>query len=288
MLRLLGLGKGIPRTRDLALIAIENRQLKTGEDRSRVLSRSVGKVEGAVNIDFAVGLRQANLALGSGYTEQGSLKIGTPFKRFSLQVLKVRVQRLIRQVTEDVVVGGHRIVSKKLPQADQRLRLCQPGGGHVGLELQQLKFDLEVVTFADGAGLELNFGNIDRRLEAFQIRQSERQRRFGQQDADKLLSHVKSEGALGVRDLSAGDRGLILRGLQPALPFVTAFKEIRQPDVELLGQIQILGGKIAGRKNGDELSIASEDRIGTQVGGNLLRLVLEDQSARGFERMVVG
>jgi len=36
------------------------------------------------------------------------------------------------------------------------------------------------------------------------------------------------------------------------------------------------------------LSVGFEDRIGTQVRGNFLCLVLKDQSPRSFERMIVG
>jgi len=81
---------------------------------------------------------------------------------------------------------------------------------------------------------------------------------------------------------------LIARGLQAALALVAALEKIRKAKVELLGQIQVVFGKIAGTKNGDELSVGSEHRVGTQVRGDFLCLVLKDQSPRGYERMVVG
>ena len=156
------------------------------------------------------------------------------------------------------------------------------------MKLQKLKLDLEVVAFADGTGLQLRFPDIDRGLEAFHILQGELQSRFGQQDAHELLPHVEGESAFGVGDLGAGYRGLIACSLQTALALVAAFEQIRDAEVELLGQIEIFTGKITRGKNRDELGIGSENRVGTQVRGDLLCLILEDQSAGGVEGMVVG
>ena len=76
--------------------------------------------------------------------------------------------------------------------------------------------------------------------------------------------------------------------MQAALPFVAAFKEIRESNVKLLGEIQIVGRKITRSENGDELGISSQDRIRTQVRSDLLGLILKDQSASGFKSMIVG
>ena len=64
---------------------------------------------------------------------------------------------------------------------------------------------------------------------------------FRQQHADELLSHVEGQTALRVGDLGARDRGLIAGGLQTSLPLVAALKEVRDSNVELLGQVQIVG-----------------------------------------------
>ena len=90
----------------------------------------------------------------------------------------------------------------------------------------------------------MGVGDIDRVLKILQVLLGKLQRRFGQQHADKLLSYVESQRALGVRHLGAGNRGLVAGGLQAPLPFVSALEQIRNPDVELLGQVQIVGGEI--------------------------------------------
>ena len=82
------------------------------------------------------------------------------------------LQRLVGQVADHVVIGGHRVVAEEPAQGDQRLHFRQAGGGDVGLKLQELQFDLQVVAFADVSGFELGFADVDCLLEAFQILQS--------------------------------------------------------------------------------------------------------------------
>ena len=112
-------------------------------------------------------------------------------------------------------------------------------------------------------------------------------RRFRQQNADELLAHIKRQGALGVGDLGARDGRLIAGSLQAPLPLVTAFEEIPDPNIELLGFVQILPGKILRTEKWNELGIGPQSRIGAQVRSDLLRLILKNQSSRSFDGMVV-
>ena len=79
----------------------------------------------------------------------------------------------------------------------------------------------------------------------------------------------------------------IAGSLQPPLPLVTAFEEVPNPNIELLSFVQILAGKILRTEKWNELRIHPKSRIGAQIRGDLLRLILKDQSSGGFERMVM-
>ena len=80
---------------------------------------------------------------------------------------------------------------------------------------------------------------------------------------------------------------MIASGLQAPLPLVTTFEQIADPDIELLSLVQIFAGKILRTEKWDELGIRPKSRIGAQVRGNLLGLILKNQSSRGFDGMVV-
>src|ERR1022692_5229689 len=66
-LQLLSLRKSIAGACNLALIPVEDGQIKIHEEGSAIYARSVGIVDGTVHIAFAIGFRQQNLALRSGY-----------------------------------------------------------------------------------------------------------------------------------------------------------------------------------------------------------------------------
>jgi hypothetical protein len=68
---------------------------------------------------------------------------------------------------------------------------------------------------------------------------------------------------------------------------VTTFEQITDPDIELLSFVQIFPGKILRAKKWDELAIGPKRWIRPKVRGNLLGLVLENQSSRGLYGMVV-
>ena len=97
-----------------------------------------------------------------------------------------------------------------------------------------------------------------------------------------MLPDVEGERAFGVGDLGDGHRGLILGGLQTALPLAAAFKQISEAEVELLALVQIVGGEVIGLKDRDELRIPDQSRVRTQVGGDFLRLILQNQSPLGL------
>ena len=102
------------------------------------------------------------------------------------------------------------------------------------------------------------------------------------------MTHVEGESSFGVGDLGARDGRLITSCLQPALALVATFEEISDTDIELLGFVQILSRKILRAEKGYELGVGSESRIGAEICGDLLRLVLKNLSSGSFERMVVG
>jgi hypothetical protein len=55
----------------------------------------------------------------------------------------------------------------------------------------------------------------------------------------------------------------------------------------MLGQVQIVRRKIARTENRDELGIGPKAGVGTQVGGDFLRLILKNHSSRGLDGMIV-
>ena len=75
--------------------------------------------------------------------------------------------------------------------------------------------------------------------------------------------------------------------MQSTLPLVPTFEQVPDPNIELLSLVQIFPGKILRTEKWDELAIRSKSRIGAQVRGNLLRLILQNQSSRGLYGMVV-
>jgi len=87
------------------------------------------------------------------------------------------------------------------------------------LKLEQLQLDFEVVAFADVSSLKLNLADIDRLLKALEVFEGEIEGRFGEQNGNELLADIEGEGAFSVRNLGAGDGGLIAGGLETMLPF---------------------------------------------------------------------
>ena len=83
------------------------------------------------------------------------------------------------------------------------------------------------------------------------------------------------------------DRRLITGGLRSPLPLVTAFEQVSDPNIELLNLIQIFPREILRAEKWDELAVCPKSRIGAQVRGNLLGLILKNQSSCGFDGMVV-
>ena len=210
-------------------------------------------------------------------------KSGRSRSALRLQVFQVPFERLIRQIAHHVEVGRYRVITQKLTQPDQRLHFREAGRGDVGLKLQKLELDLQIVAFTDVSRLELRLADIDRLLKAFQVFERELKSRFRQQNADELLADVEGQRALGVGNLGARNGRLIAGSLQPPLPLVTAFEEIADPDIELLGFVQILPGKVLRTEKWNELRIRPQRRIGAQVRGNLLGLILKNQGSRGLE-----
>ncbi len=155
------------------------------------------------------------------------------------------------------------------------------------MKLQQLQLDLEVIPFADVPGFVLRLTDVNRLLEALQVLERKTEGRFSQQDGDKLLADIEGQSALGVGNLGASDGGLVLGRLQAMLAFAPTLKEISQPGIELLNFSHIVGVEVGRSKNRQELGIEIEGGVGTQIRGNLLRLVLKNQRASGLEGVIM-
>jgi hypothetical protein len=142
--------------------------------------------------------------------------------------------------------------------------------------LQKLQLDLEIVAFTDVSRLELCLTDVYGLLKAFEILQRKLQSRSREQYADELLSYIECQCAFGIANLSTCYRCLITSGLKTPLTLVTTFKEVSDPNIELLNIVQIIPGKILRTEERDELGICPESGIGTKVGGDLLGFVLEN------------
>ena len=147
--------------------------------------------------------------------------------------------------------------------------------------------DLEVIPFADIARFVLCLSKIDGLLKARQVLLGKLESGFSQQDGYELLRHIKGERALIIRDLRTGNLCLVLRSLQTALPFVSPLEEISNAKVKLLVLIEILEAEILRGKDGNILRIKTKGRVGAQVGGDFLRLVLRNQGAFGQQSVIV-
>ena len=146
--------------------------------------------------------------LGGGDAQFGGAKVGTLAQGLGLQVFHVAFERLVGQVANHVEVGGHCVVSQEAAQAGEGLHLRQAGGRDVGLKLQELQLDLQVVAFSNVSGFELRLADVDGLLKTLQVLQREFERGFRQQHADELLADVEGQRAFRVGDLGASDGGL--------------------------------------------------------------------------------
>ena len=133
---------------------------------------------------------------------------------------------MILQIADHIIVGGNRVVAKEFAQTDQRLHPRKTCGRDVGLKLEKLKFDLQVVAFTNVSSFQLCFADINRLLKALQVLQRKLERRFRQQYTDELLADIERERALGVGNLGASDGSRIARSLQTPPPLVTPLKEV--------------------------------------------------------------
>jgi hypothetical protein len=124
-------------------------------------------------------------------------------------------------------------------------------------------------------------------LKSLQILQRKLERRFRQQNTDKLLPNVEGQRTFGIGNLSARYRRLIACGLKPPLPLVAAFKKIGEAYIELLGFIQIALRKKLWIENGNELRIHSQGRVGSQIRCDFLILILENLRSCGSKRVIV-
>ena len=106
------------------------------------------------------------MALCRGDPQFSGTEIGPLAQCPRLQVFQVSFERLIRQIAHYVEIGRYRVVAQELAQADKGLHLRQAGGRDVGLKLQKLQLDLQIIAFANVSGFELRLADIDRLLKA--------------------------------------------------------------------------------------------------------------------------
>ena len=71
------------------------------------------------------------------------------------------------------------------------------------------------------------------------------------------------------------------------LPFLAALKQVSDSDVELMNFAQIARRKLGGLEDRQELGVKIQGRVGPEISGDLLRLVLQNESPRRLERMIV-
>ena len=102
-----------------------------------------------------------------------------------------------------------------------------------------------------------------------------------------MLPDIERKGAFGVRDLRSRDRSLVLGSLQAPLTLAPALKQVAEAEIKLLVLIDVFRRKVLRAKDRDELRVDAQVRVGSQVGRDLLGLILEDQGTRRLQRMVV-
>src|SRR5271166_3369450 len=133
--------------------------------RSRRLSHSLWPA------GFGSGLRNSQFS---------GAEIRSLAQRPCLQVFQVSFERLILQIAHHVEVSRYGVVAEELPQADERLLFCQAGRRNVGLKLQELELDLQIIAFSDVSRFELRLADINRLLKSFQIVKRKLERGFRQ------------------------------------------------------------------------------------------------------------
>ncbi len=155
------------------------------------------------------------------------------------------------------------------------------------MKLQKLEFDLEEVAFAHIAGFVALFADIDGLLKAFEVLLGEVDRGLGEDDVYELLGDVEDELTFVIGNRRTRDRSLIFGGLKAVLAFFAALEGVADAKIELGLVVDVICGEFAGLKDGEELSVPGEDRVGTEIGGRFERLVLEDGGTSRLESVIV-
>src|SRR5262249_52692778 len=110
---------------------------------------------------------------------------------------------------------------------------------------------------------------------------------FGKKSVDELLGDVEGQLAFGIGKLRTHNRGCVLGGLQAMLTFLAALKKVTDTRVELRVVVQVVCTELIGLENRDELRVPAQHRIGTQIGGDLLRLALQNRRTQGQQRVIM-
>ena len=98
-----------------------------------------------------------------------SLQIRARAKGQRFQIVETGVNGLVVQRALNIIIIGHGFEPEELAESGKRLDFREPGCKHVRLELQQLQFDFEQVSFAHGAGFKAGLTDIKRLLKAVEF-----------------------------------------------------------------------------------------------------------------------
>jgi hypothetical protein len=153
--------------------------------------------------------------------------------------------------------------------------------------LQELELDFEEVAFAHVSGFVAGFADVDGLLEAVEVLLGKIDGGLGEDDADELLGDAKDDQALVIGNLRACDGGLILGRLEAVLALPAALEEIADAQIELGLVVDVIGSELARLEDRQELGVPGKHRIGTEIGGDFLRLVFQDGGASGQEGVIV-
>lgn len=247
----------------------------------------MGVVEAGAEVALAVGFGKQFLAPRGSDALLGGEQIRTGAHSERFEIFEAGVDGLVIQLALDIEKIGDGFETDELAECGNGLNFRESGGGEIGLKLEKLEFDFEVIALAHVAGFIALLADVDCFLETVEILFGKIDRGLREDDVDELLGNVEDEGALVVGDLRASDGGLILGGLQAMLAFLAALEGVAEAQVELSLVVDVIGIELARLKDGQELRVPGDDGVGTEIGGGFERLVLQDGGTSGLESVVV-
>lgn len=215
------------------------------------------------------------------------LEVWTSAQGQRFQIVEPGMDGLIIQLTLNVEVVWDGFKTDELPQACERLHFGEFCGENVVLELEHLELDFEQVTFAHVAGFVACLADVDSLLEAVEILLREIDSGLGEQHGNELLGEVESQLALIIDDRGTSSFCDIPGGLQPMLALLADLEGVAEAEVELRLIVDVITAEFARLEDGEELRIPGQSRVGSEIGGGLERLILQDRRAGGLQGVIV-